>query len=620
MDRDNRHTSDAAQRPPWRCVAFVVLLPAAVYTYFCIPRAVLAFYAPSSELQLSRGFLDQTLAYVSVAVGLYCLASLIRFRGVLGILRAMWHAQFVIRSGEAFLMYRFGLGYSPIVFYHFDAVSVRMAVAEGWLVMGGIAMVAAAFDWVFRHLLVPRRWGGSSPIERLTICLVAIVAAHSAFVLHRERARLPQDFAEVSLADNWKAYAIDEREFKNIAITHAEREYLRSLDIRLGVIDRKAQPPRARLNLVTIYLEGFQANFTTSGAGLYPRLTPNLDRFAAAGRVFDNFYNAVTPTINSIVSSQCGILSQLENGSFDIDRGYTRNLTCVSDILHDAGYHQVFLGGAESSFSGKGLFLAAHHFDDIWGRERWRENRAYAGGRLNAWGLQDTDLAREAIARLPALRAASPFHLSLLTVNTHPPGYDAADCPRYQPARVMLDAIHCTDYAVGMLMDALDAGGFMKDTVVVVMGDHMMFPSVESRAALGPASVGWFGKVFMAMRRPGDTGGTAIDTPAYTPDFAPTVLDALGFTPVPEFPVGQSVLREGDPGRLLIAPRYQLVNGRMVPANPRLSDGCTPDMIERARPDRPLAVYPECERDRIVEIIEQSLMTPTDPLFQANTN
>ena len=68
----------------------------------------------------------------------------------------------------------------------------------------------------------------------------------------------------------------------------------------------------------------------------------------------------------------------MENNALDTDRGYTRNLACLSDVLHDAGYHQEFLGGADSGFSGKRLFLKAHHVDDVWGWERWGKKPVYA--------------------------------------------------------------------------------------------------------------------------------------------------------------------------------------------------------------------------------------------------
>ena len=51
--------------------------PLVVYAYLCLPRVALVLLVPSSELQLNRGFFDQTLAYVGVLLGLYHLFRLI---------------------------------------------------------------------------------------------------------------------------------------------------------------------------------------------------------------------------------------------------------------------------------------------------------------------------------------------------------------------------------------------------------------------------------------------------------------------------------------------------------------------------------------------------------------
>src|SRR5580765_5610486 len=56
--------------------------PLAVYAYLCIPRIVLVLRVQSSELQLTHGFFDQTLAYVGVLLGLYHLFRLSPSPGV----------------------------------------------------------------------------------------------------------------------------------------------------------------------------------------------------------------------------------------------------------------------------------------------------------------------------------------------------------------------------------------------------------------------------------------------------------------------------------------------------------------------------------------------------------
>jgi phosphoglycerol transferase MdoB-like AlkP superfamily enzyme len=186
----------------------------------------------------------------------------------------------------------------------------------------------------------------------------------------------------------------------------------------------------------------------------------------------------------------------------------------------------------------------------------------------------------------------------------------------------MLNAIHCTDYAIGILMETLEAGGYLDDTVVIMMGDHTMFPSPESAAALGPLSAGWFGRVFMAILQPSPEGSVPapVDMAGYTPDLAPTALDALGFHPVPKFPVGHSLLGPDNPARVLVAPRYQVIDGRMIPERPGLTDGCSEEMIVRSVMKGGASAFGDCERDKIIAFLNQSLLAPIDLVFERRTN
>jgi arylsulfatase A-like enzyme len=590
--------------------------PLAVYAYLCLPRTMLVLRVRSTELQLTHGFFDQTLAYVSVLIALYHVFRIFdppAWRRALVRVLIIWlHIDFLLRCGEAALMYQFDIGYSSLFFYHLQWQSVRLAFSQHWTLILAALWVIAAADWVFRVLLPAEPWPASRRPARAAAVLLLLVGARGAFVLHREWRRAPEDFAAASLALNWRTYLDEQSGFARVSLTPAEQNYLRTLGIGLGRLRRPAVHPRIPnppLNLITIYLEGFQANFTQAVHGPFAGLTPNIDRFAAQSIFMSRFYNAVTPTINALISSQCGILAQVENDALETDRGYTRNLRCLPDLLHEAGYHQEFFGGADSGFAGKRLFLNAHHFDAVWGWERWGQNEVYAEeGRRNAWGLNDTDLMREAMLRLPDLAAHPPFHLSLLTVNTHQPGYQAPDCPEYRNDRVMLNAIHCTDHAFGMLMDALEHGGYLKNTAIIVMGDHTMFPTPEGAAALGPAAAGWFGKVFMALHWPAEPGPGVIDSPAYTPDFAPIALDILGFTPLPRFAFGRSPISAPDPRHTLVAVHFQILNGEMVPAAPTMDEECPPEMLEQTTLNPASGPISACGRERIIESVEEQLL------------
>src|ERR1035437_9116712 len=94
-------------------VFVIVLQFAALYAYLCLPRFLLLRWVPSSELQLTRGFYDQTLAYVGVLLGAYYLVQTIRpapVRRALTLVLVLWvHLDFLLRCGEAALMYQFDI-------------------------------------------------------------------------------------------------------------------------------------------------------------------------------------------------------------------------------------------------------------------------------------------------------------------------------------------------------------------------------------------------------------------------------------------------------------------------------------------------------------------------------
>ena len=61
---------------------------------------------------------------------------------------------------------------------------------------------------------------------------------------------------------------------------------------------------------------------------------------------------------------------------------YLPGAVCLGDVLSDAGYTNVFYGGADTSFAGKQKFLEEHGYTDVSGLARW-----------TAEGAQDQDIS-----------------------------------------------------------------------------------------------------------------------------------------------------------------------------------------------------------------------------------
>lgn len=278
------------------------------------------------------------------------------------------------------------------------------------------------------------------------------------------------------------AYLVRIQQAAHFADTAQGRAVARLLD--LHPVPKKKVVAAPGKNLVWIYLESLERIYWDSK--VFPGLTPNLDRLRKQGLDFSGFetFMGANYTMAGLFSSQCGVplftsafagLDDVAGNTTDVSTFHPR-IACFGDVLHKAGYTQIYMGGAPITFSNKGLFFHLHGYDEALGLTQLE---AQAGGKLPqlGWGLYDNVLFKLALDRYRELAAGrKPFNLSLLTLDTHPPdGRPSPGCPKYAANdNGMLQAVHCTDYLVGKFIDALQKEPGWGNTVVVIMSDHLM--------------------------------------------------------------------------------------------------------------------------------------------------
>lgn len=238
-------------------------------------------------------------------------------------------------------------------------------------------------------------------------------------------------------------------------------------------------------NLVTIYLESGENTYADEE--LFGRnLLADLDDATRDWARFDGLqqYPGGGWTMAGLVGTQCGIplksrllLAGINPNDFGEGvESYLPGATCLGDVLADEGYTNVFLGGAHTRFAGKDTFLADHGYQRELGLSDWEaagEDRSY----ISVWGLSDRRLFRHAEEVIDDLRAdGDPFNLSILTLDTHEPAGVFPGCGT-DDAVAMATAITCSMRAVAGFIDHLEDEGYLKDTVVMVMGDHLKVTS-----------------------------------------------------------------------------------------------------------------------------------------------
>lgn len=243
-----------------------------------------------------------------------------------------------------------------------------------------------------------------------------------------------------------------------------------------GYVDPVVNAAQDPKNLILIYVESleqvyvgnkFSADRLLSGVDLFRKeRSYSVSRFVQA--------EGASWTIAGITASQCGVpLLSLKNIGVGVDRflsGYYSELRCLGDVLSDAGYYNVFLGGADREFSGKVGFLRQHGYHEIWGVKEFLGK--YDDLQLNEWGVDDQVLFADAKTRFAELSASGrPFNITMLTLGTHHPGFVSPSCPKnFGDYR---DAIKCSDLLIADFLEFVDRHGGFKNTVVVVMGDHL---------------------------------------------------------------------------------------------------------------------------------------------------
>lgn len=279
-------------------------------------------------------------------------------------------------------------------------------------------------------------------------------------------------------------------------------------------------------NLILIYVESLETAYGDTQIFNKDLLLP---LHQTGGISFNSYLPApgTTWTIAGMVATQCGVpLRVYSEYNIKRSKGQSKSFlpgaTCLGDVLLAHGYHNVFLGGAPLSFAGKGAFLKDHGYQTAYGRDEW-EKEGVTTAEMSEWGLYDSALFERAKAQVKSLHASDQrFNLTLLTLDTHNPrGFMSKLC-RDQGARDFEDIVECTSHQLADFVKFLSDNDYLKDTNIVILGDHLAAPNPVFDKLKHVAGRRIFNQ-FISDRPP------AKNTEVVIPfDFFPTLLEFTG--------------------------------------------------------------------------------------------
>ncbi len=309
------------------------------------------------------------------------------------------------------------------------------------------------------------------------------------------------------------------------------------------------------------------------GAWGYPLdTTPNLDRLAAAGVRFDNFYSNSSwtrPGFASIFSGRYARSVGIYEERFD---RLPDDVLILPEYLKERGYRTL---GVTSNPNTNALFGFAQGYDayqDSLANWRWMKKgkKSKTEGHAVGDGKTPHETATSVNERVLGLLdeqvvhlSKQPFFMHLVYMEPHTPRYPpqrhltalkaqaAAMQPPLQRSQDVIEydaELRFADEAFGELLDNLTKRGLMDNTLLVVVSDHGegldANPEYPGSALHGHYLTESLTRVPLILKHSDLPSGHVVGSMASTIDLFPTLADYLGAPLEPDAVDGRSLISE----------------------------------------------------------------------------
>lgn len=314
------------------------------------------------------------------------------------------------------------------------------------------------------------------------------------------------------------------------------KDYFTALYLAPKAEHFKALPEKPK-NLILIYVESLERGLMNPAVYGENLIAP-IDRLP--GDSISEFPAApgTTWSIAGMVASQCA-LPLRPSYEFLIHAKKTKNFLpgaiCLGDILRDMGYTEYFLAGTDLKFANMDRFYLTHGYEHAYGSDEWARKGIKGDNGWGGWGqgLSDDSLLNEAKKIIAQNKGVpTPFLLTLITTDTHAPnGFPSKRCLVNKNKPKLSETFKCSSGFIAQFIQSLKNEGLLKNTVVVIMGDHP-FAVAKTTALPFPKPRYVYFRIFgQDVRIP------TRDTMTHF-DVAPTILDSLGILQSPDQRLG----------------------------------------------------------------------------------
>lgn len=246
------------------------------------------------------------------------------------------------------------------------------------------------------------------------------------------------------------------------------------------------QFPEKKRNLIHIYAESMESSFFSKDLGGHgdENLMPNLYELSKSGVHFSDTdkmggshqtYGS-SWSVAGMVNMESGVPLKIpmEGNSYGGAGDFLPGITNLGDILHQQGYNQTIMFGADADFGGLSVYFKQHGKYHIFDVKEAKRQKLISEDYNVWWGFEDDklfDYAKNEVTRL--YNEGKPFHFNMETADTHfPDGYVSKHLKRSRASQYA-DVIAYSDEQIGQFVKWIQAQPFYENTTIVITGDHL---------------------------------------------------------------------------------------------------------------------------------------------------
>ncbi len=245
--------------------------------------------------------------------------------------------------------------------------------------------------------------------------------------------------------------------------------------------------PKQKRNIIHIYLESMENSCLSKDLGGYmdTNLIPKLTELAYEGYTFSNndtkFGGPLKATgtqwsVASMVNMTTGLPMKVpaEQNAYGSEGNFFPGAYNFGDILHDQGYEQTVMFGADANFGGLSYYYHDHGDYKIMDYRYAKREGLIPQDYKEWWGYEDDKLyeyAKEELTRL--YETGKPFNLTMETADTHRPGgYLSQNAPTPFGDHYS-NAINYSQNETYKFVEWIKQQPFYENTTIVLIGDHL---------------------------------------------------------------------------------------------------------------------------------------------------